>query len=88
MTVVIVTVVTVAVVRVVIVTSFSKNNLTPQQLMRYSFAELQIQILPLIENLEWPYIWGVVRLLFVVCTPSSVGWSVGRLVGRSGDLRI
>ena len=23
-------------------------------------AELQIQILPLIENLEWLYIWGVV----------------------------
>ena len=41
------------------------------------FAELQIQILPLIENLEWLYIWGVVD-----CTPSSVGPSVGRSVGR------
>ena len=45
-------------------------------------AELQIQILPLIENLEWPYIWGVVRSLFVVVrTPSSVGPSVGWSVG-------
>ena len=46
-------------------------------------AEHQIQILPLIENLEWLYIWGVVCL-----TASSVGPSVGRSVGRSGDLRI
>ena len=45
-------------------------------------AELQIQILPLIENLEWPYIWGV------VCSYAIVRRSVGRSVGRSGDLRI
>ena len=42
-------------------------------------AELQIQILLLIENLEWLYIWGVV---VVRLTPSSVGPSVGRSVGR------
>ena len=41
-------------------------------------AELQISILPLIENLEWLYIWGVVCL-----TASSVGPSVGRSGGRS-----
>ena len=47
-------------------------------------AELQIQILPLIENLEWPYIWGVVRSLFVVCCLlyAIVRRSVGRSVGR------
>ena len=45
-------------------------------------AELQIQILPLIENLEWLYIWGVV---VVVCSSDAI---VRRSVGRSGDLRI
>ena len=49
----------------------------------------RFQILPLIENLEWPYIWGVVCLLLLfVCTPSSIGRLVGRSVGWSGDLRI
>ena len=42
----------------------------------------RFQILPLIENLEWLYIWGVVRSSLFVCTPSSVGPSVGRSVGR------
>ena len=37
-------------------------------------AELQIQILPLIENLEWLYIWGV-----VVCSSDAI---VRRSVGR------
>ena len=40
-------------------------------------AELQIQILPLIENLEWPYIWGVV---VVVRSYAIVGRSVGRKI--------
>ena len=53
--------------------------------MNYIIAELQIQILPLIENLEWPYIWGVV---VVCCLYAIVRWSVGRSVGRSGDLWI
>ena len=55
----------------------------------------RFKILPLIENLEWPYIWGVVRSvvcsLFVRHRPSvrrSVGRSVGLSVGRLGDLRI
>ena len=52
--------------------------------MNYIIAELQIQILPLIENLEWPYIWGVV----VVRSYAIVRRSVGRSVGRSEDLRI
>ena len=43
-------------------------------------AELQIQILPLIENLEWLYIWGVVRSS--VRHRPSVRRSVGRSVGR------
>ena len=46
-------------------------------------AELQIQILPLIENLEWLYIWGVVR-----SSDGIVRRSVGRSVGRLEDLRI
>ena len=55
-----------------------------------SIAELQIQILPLIENLEWLYIWGVV----VVCcclyaiVRRFVGRSVGRLVGGFEDWRM
>ena len=49
-----------------------------------NIAELQIQILPLIENLEWLYIWGVV----VRSSDAIVRRSVGRSVGRSGDLRI
>ena len=31
-----------------------------------TIAELQIQILPLIENLEWLYIWGVVVCCFLL----------------------
>ena len=52
-------------------------------------AELKIQILPLIENLEWPYIWGVVCccLLFVRHRP-SVRRSVGRSVGGFEDWRM
>ena len=47
-------------------------------------AELQIPILPLIENLEWLYIWGVVRcLLLFVRHRRSVRRSVGPSVGRS-----
>ena len=52
----------------------------------------RFQFLPLIENLEWPYIWGVFGCLLFVCTLLSVGpsvnRSVGRLVSRSGDLMI
>ena len=43
-----------------------------------NIAELQIQILPLIENLEWLYIWGVVVRLMA----SSVGPLIGQSVGR------
>ena len=54
-------------------------------------AELQIQILPLIENLEWLYIWGVVVRCSIVRHRPSVRWSVGRSVegfedSRMGDL--
>ena len=48
-------------------------------------AELQIQILPLIENLEWLYIWGVV---VVVCLYAIVRRSVGRSVGGFEDWRM
>ena len=36
----------------------------------------RFQILPLIENLEWLYIWGVVCSLFVRHCP-LVRWSAG-----------
>ena len=50
-------------------------------------AELQIQILPLIENLEWLYIWGFVVRSTVRHRRRSVGRSVGGFEDcRMGDL--
>ena len=62
-----------------------KDIFTKNDALTHLIAELQIQILPLIENLEWLYIWGVVCCLLLY---AIVRRSVGRSVGRSEDLRI
>ena len=52
-------------------------------LIKQFLLNSRVQILPLIENLEWLYIWGVVPVCLFVRHRPSVRPSVGR-----GYLRI
>ena len=67
---------------ILIATFITLTSVEEWSIRAFLIAELQIQILALIENLEWLYIWGVVVRCSFDCTPSSVGPSVGRSVGR------